>query len=587
MTAINSQKIELAKIVASPSDTSWAQAYNAGKLYAIISLTTEKGQEEQPLSAIGKECITILESEFFSLEEKNLATLESVAKTVLEKIPADITTHIILATLIDSILYIVTTKNGKVFVKRGPGFGVVTQEYSTTSPFTSFSGYIQDNDKIVLATQNFFDVVPPSTVAKTLESDNPSQVAETLMPPVHEKEDGSTAALILFYREQKSTFAENEEEAVVEPVIQQTEEKNAEEPLPVVPEKIKRSFSAFKNIRGRKFPVRLPLKGGKLLFLVVAAILVLILVFNAARTIKNRQTSADDALFSQVYPQAQKDYDQGQSLADLNAGLSHDSFAQAQTLLNQNINKFPQGSQDRQKMDALLQKVNAALSGQSSGTSVNATELSLDQNPLLKQLHDQSALFATENDTNVFLLLSTGISSFDKSTLKTKHIIDKSWTTPAGIGLYGSNLYVVDTKGTINKYVPTGDAYTKSNYFGGTTTPDLSKAVDLAIDGSLWVLNNDGTIMKFTRGSQDTFTLSNLPSPLKNPVRIFTNDGSDNLYVLDPSNQRIITLDKTGAFKQSYQSDVLKNASALTVSEKDKKMFVLTTNGKLYEINIK
>lgn len=582
MTDVKYQKIDLAKIVASPTENSWAQAYNAGKLYAVISLSNKKGEEDLSLSSIGKECITALESEFFPLEEKNLTSIEEVAKTVYEKVPENIDSCIILATLVENILYIVTTKNGKVLVKRGTGFGIVTQEYNTNSPFTAFSGYVQDGDRIVLATKNFFDTFPESTISKTLENNNPSQVAETLMPLIHKTDDGTTAVLILFYLEETTTYTENDNESPpVEPEAEKLEINSY-----INPEKTKRSFPFnLTQVTAKKITKRFSLRFKKLLFLIFAVILILILVANAVKTLKNQQANKYDTIFNKAYPQAQKDFEQGQSLADLNASLSRNSFLQAQTEIKQNINKLPKNSMQWIKLNNLLQQVQSALSVQAGGTSVNATEISLDQNPLLEQENDQNALSATEDGTNVYLLLQNGISSYDKGTQKNKQIIDKSWTSPGGIGTYTNNIYVVDKNDGIIKFVSNGTGYDKTTYLTSGQSPDLSKAVSLAIDGSLWVLKSDGSIMKFTRGQQESFNITGLQVPFKNPTRIFTNENTNNLYILDSQNSRIVIFDKTGAFKQSFQSDVLKNASDFTVSEQDKKIIVLTGN-KLYEIDI-
>ncbi len=45
----------------------------------------------------------------------------------------------------------------------------------------------------------------------------------------------------------------------------------------------------------------------------------------------------------------------------------------------------------------------------------------------------------------------------------------------------------------------------------------------MAIDGSIWVLENDGTILKFTRGKADNFNISGLDKAFSSPAKIFTN----------------------------------------------------------------
>ena len=575
-----SQHIDLAKIVATPQPNAWSQTYNAGKLFALLSFA--KKEEDVSLPMLGKETITTLESEFFSLEEKNLAAIEHIALTIVEKLPKTISCSLVIAALIDSILYIVTTQNGDVFIKRGGTFGIITQE-KTEHAITSFSGYVQNNDCIILATRSFLDSVSSSILTKTLENATPSQIEENLIPLIHEKEDGSIAALVLLYHEESIPFVEQKDESFVQSDAQ--ENNDIRPALSETPNK-KRSFGiAILKNKGKQLTQLFLLRGKRLLFLTIAVILILILIFNVLRTVKNQQANTYDALFNQIYPQVQKEYEQGQSLSDLNTSLAHDSFAQAQGEISQNINKFPKNSTQWTKLNELLQKVNQALGESGAGQTTKTNLISLDQSPILKAENDQNSLFATENDTTIFLLNTDGVTTLDKKTQKQKHIIDKSWATPAGLGTYLTNIYIVDSKGTINKYVVNDSGYSKQNYFGGNTTPDLSRTTGLAIDGSLWVLTRDGAIMKFTRGTQDSFALSGLATPLKNPTRIFTNDQTNNLYVLDNGNSRIVVFDKTGAYKQSYNNTILQNAKDFVADEQNKKIFILS-NTKLYEIDL-
>ncbi|MBI2594317.1 hypothetical protein HYW39_01315 [Candidatus Curtissbacteria bacterium] len=48
--------LEFAKIVASPTVSSWSQAYNAGKLFAVVSLEKRENEEDanESLATLGK-----------------------------------------------------------------------------------------------------------------------------------------------------------------------------------------------------------------------------------------------------------------------------------------------------------------------------------------------------------------------------------------------------------------------------------------------------------------------------------------------------------------------------------------------------
>ena len=66
--------LAFSKVVATPTPTAWSQAYSAGSLFAAISLYSPQipQTEENNLNNIGKDLISTLESEFFTLENKDL-----------------------------------------------------------------------------------------------------------------------------------------------------------------------------------------------------------------------------------------------------------------------------------------------------------------------------------------------------------------------------------------------------------------------------------------------------------------------------------------------------------------------------------
>ena len=98
-------------------------------------------------------------------------------------------------------------------------------------------------------------------------------------------------------------------------------------------------------------------------------------------------------------------------------------------------------------------------------------------------------------------------------------------------------------------------------------------------------MKSSGTITKFLRGEEDSFEIKGLSKPLSSPTRIFTNDDTDNLYILDNGNSRIVILDKNGEFVNSFTADVIKGAKEIDVDEAGGKVFILS-GGKIYQIDI-
>ena len=61
--------------------------------------------------------------------------------------------------------------------------------------------------------------------------------------------------------------------------------------------------------------------------------------------------------------------------------------------------------------------------------------------------------------------------------------------------------------------------------------------------------------------------------------------GETYIYLLEPDAQRIVVIDKEGSYIAQYKSEQAEHAFSLAVSEKEKKIILLTGN-KLYSIEL-
>jgi outer membrane PBP1 activator LpoA protein len=95
--------------------------------------------------------------------------------------------------------------------------------------------------------------------------------------------------------------------------------------------------------------------------LVLAAVIVAVLIFSVSLTIREQNNAKARALFAQIYPEASKEYDEGQSLVDLNKNLARDSFQAAEKILNDNKTKFPSKSKEAVQTQDLLAKIENGL----------------------------------------------------------------------------------------------------------------------------------------------------------------------------------------------------------------------------------
>src|ERR1035437_5926763 len=592
--------LTFAKIVANPNLLSWAQVYSAGKLFAVISLeTSEENQEKDFLNILGKEILTTLEQEFFTLETKDLESIKEAVVTTSQKIPSTINCSFVIAALANNILYLYILGNGRASLKREGKLGNLIEAADQPSDALKVaSGYLQNDDIIVLQTKQFSDIISVGTLSELMDSLPPAEIAENLAPLVHEKEEAGAAAIIAHYKapiaeEVVEIMPEEELEPVAEKVITENGEGIVESPF-YSPTATKSTglFDKLRPVTSSLFakfkPRNLALNHARKIILTIIIIILVVFVGSVFFAINKQQNDKTQAAFTAIYPQALKNYNDGQGLVELNQNLARDDFNQAQQLLNSGKDKLPKDSKEEKQVLDLLGKVNTALSAASGVTNASAKEISTDSSQLLLAETKNDGLYFTQDQSHIYGLTQSAIYTLNPDGTNNKSVITNAsdWKSAGGLSNYIGNLYVLDeSQNQILKFVNSDSGYVKANYFS-TINPDLSKAIAITIDSSIYVLTSDGNINKFTKGAADTFTKIGLDTPLSNPTKIYTNASDDNVYILDNGNSRIVVLDKSGNYKNQYQAGVLKTAKDFDVLEKDKKIYVLS-GGKTYEVDLK
>jgi DNA-binding beta-propeller fold protein YncE len=163
----------------------------------------------------------------------------------------------------------------------------------------------------------------------------------------------------------------------------------------------------------------------------------------------------------------------------------------------------------------------------------------------------------------------------------------EAWGDPRFIDGYSGYLYVLDAQeDRILKYAPTGNSYDSFplSYFQPETIVDLESAVDMAIDGYIYVLVGDN-ILKFSGGVEEPFSVSGLEDQtLQNPVAIYTSPETQYIYVADAGAGGIVQLTKEGAFLRRYfpprdEEGVFQSLESLFVDEAHGLLVALTAEG--------
>lgn len=160
---------------------------------------------------------------------------------------------------------------------------------------------------------------------------------------------------------------------------------------------------------------------------------------------------------------------------------------------------------------------------------------------------------------------------------------------PVAIGSYQGQFYIMDVAaeggGQIWRYKPDGEAYPHAPepYFQGSSPENLTQAVDMAIDGCIYILYQDGTVRKFLGGETQPFDVQGIPGHMGD-VGGFALDpeGDGTVYLADGANDRIVVLDPEGRFRWQYRADLpLTDVEALAVRQAESRLYIIV-EGEVY-----
>ncbi len=161
------------------------------------------------------------------------------------------------------------------------------------------------------------------------------------------------------------------------------------------------------------------------------------------------------------------------------------------------------------------------------------------------------------------------------------------WARPTAIATYLGKLYVLDTAtNQIFRYSPDAEGYSGApeEWFALSQPRDLRGAVDMAIDGAIYVAYSDGRVEKFMTGDPQPFPMEGLAEPLRQPAAIYTDVSEEvrHVYVADPAAARVVQFTKEGQFVRQFrfsQGDWFSGISDLYVNEAEHRLYFVSDGG--------
>ena len=144
---------------------------------------------------------------------------------------------------------------------------------------------------------------------------------------------------------------------------------------------------------------------------------------------------------------------------------------------------------------------------------------------------------------------------------------------------YLSNLYFLDKKTCeIIKYSLLGGENWSSPKKWIKDKGSCSEPKSMTVDGSVWILNGDNSILRYYAGSfQETIIPDFFPFP-ENITQIKTKADIPYLYLLEPVKKRIVIIDKKGEIIKQFQSEKFDNLKDVDVSQDGKTIYLLNSS---------
>ncbi len=638
--------LKSATIVGAANGRSWAQTHiflpegekihSSGNLMAAFSV--EAKDERIDVTSFGKEIISRFHEIYYSSEELKIFHLLGMSLTQLnEEFKDKVELSVIVSVILDRkdkspVVYFYRLGKGEVYIYRKEKLFKILSSSGDQTEGTS--GFLQNNDFILLATDQFFETIPLEQIKLGLKSEEPEEIVESWAPTIHGGEENSKTAVIIT-KTIFSDLSKTADDGEVEVPNKESKQKlNIREIIAQltkafskVPSLTNQFIRSFKRDRELFLKNNIRTEKSKKVNLTIAIILIGLLVISIFFGTKEKTRLTQKKKADMIIEEVSSKYDQAESLKELNPLRSRSLLQESKDLIQQSLETVTK-KDEKERLEELLKRVEKELMGVLKEYLVENPKIFIDfqlvkdgfrgndwgkaeDNNLFVLDSDKLSVLQIDLETKssqvvaggdefkgtiglasssnrIFLMAEDNIQVVDVNNQK---IIakkdDENWGQIQQIVGFSGNIYLLDTgKETIWKYIGIDDGLADAKEYLVKSDSQLKDAVSLAIDGNVWVLLKDGGIMKFTRGKKDTFVLTGLDKQFNEPIKIYTDEGLDNLYILDIKNTRIVVINKeTGEYKEQYVWSGIAGATNIVVDKQESRILLLTGQ-RIYEIEL-
>ena len=200
-------------------------------------------------------------------------------------------------------------------------------------------------------------------------------------------------------------------------------------------------------------------------------------------------------------------------------------------------------------------------------------------------------IVSSENGNMLFVDSNSKMYTFDGTTINTIELKDKYQTelnkySISDINSYSQTLYLLDTNKQDILTIKKGTKEYGNVYSWLKSSWDFKGVTSMTIDGYIYTAKSNGLVEKFYRGYNRAFNLDEVTPKLQNIVKIYTDENTDNMYILDSTEKRFVIFNKnTGSLIGQYISPSFDKLKDFYVDIKAAKAYILNDN-KIFEISL-
>ncbi len=154
----------------------------------------------------------------------------------------------------------------------------------------------------------------------------------------------------------------------------------------------------------------------------------------------------------------------------------------------------------------------------------------------------------------------------------------KGFKKAAALTTYSVNFYMLSSsENQIYRYTKTDSGFANPSAYITDKQVNIKDAVSFTIPGIVYVLKNDGQIVKLIKGVNQGFSLKDMPFGLKKPIKIQSSEGSSEIYILDKE-LGVLVFSVNGSYIKNFTSPDFKDAKDFYVDEASGTIYVLAGN---------